>query len=508
MKSLLSRKFVIISCVMLIFLGGTQILKGELTDGVGIRNLEASYHTLLTVRALSESPASNHYYLPTVTLGSPEDKFISWGATIPTKTGDYVYTSFYSPSFLVAYGWFGITHLEPTLKNLSYLNSTIGALSAFLLLLLVFDVLVRVLEIPERRAAIISILSVMPALFSHEVMVSHGLVYWAQSLYQLFFVGLLYGLFQFSLSQERGRKKWEYIVLFLLFMGPLVEWTGFIFNLGLLISLFIFKKNTRQIRVFALKALLATLCAGFLILTHYIASTNLEMTVVAFIKRFLARSSKTGSFEELLLGYWQSYGLFLLIILGAMLMVFTQSYKEDLKLNFEKHKVLAFFALISLFPLLENVILLQHASQFSFDRLKFIVPFAVIFAWGCCRLERKRLYFFVGAFFLAIVQNQISYREHLKDLEDWRVIHSENLEFVKEIESAIEDLDPNGAHCIKYAANISVRGYMNLTIGQGIYEARDLEWLIANREDCIGVYIKAEKIYPDLPHYQTVEFVN
>jgi len=66
----------------------------------GAQNLEATYHVLLTVTALDESSAANHWYLPTVSLGGETNKHIPWGVTVPTKTGDYIYTSFTPPGFL------------------------------------------------------------------------------------------------------------------------------------------------------------------------------------------------------------------------------------------------------------------------------------------------------------------------------------------------------------------------------------------------------------------------
>ena len=66
----------------------------------GASNLEASYHVLLTMKALKASPAESHWFLPIVSLGNKLDKNISWGATVPTRKGDYIYTSFTPPGFL------------------------------------------------------------------------------------------------------------------------------------------------------------------------------------------------------------------------------------------------------------------------------------------------------------------------------------------------------------------------------------------------------------------------
>ena len=65
--------------------------------------MQASYHALLTARELGESGFEMHGFLPTVSLGREGDKGISWGATLPTKNGDMIYTSFLPPVFIAPY---------------------------------------------------------------------------------------------------------------------------------------------------------------------------------------------------------------------------------------------------------------------------------------------------------------------------------------------------------------------------------------------------------------------
>ncbi len=70
----------------------------EVKRGFGSRNLEASYHAILTAEALLRTPISQHWGLPLVSLGAANDKWIPWGATVATAHGDYVYTSFPWPA--------------------------------------------------------------------------------------------------------------------------------------------------------------------------------------------------------------------------------------------------------------------------------------------------------------------------------------------------------------------------------------------------------------------------
>jgi len=92
----------------------------------GSQNLEASYHVLITLNALNESDVTHHWYLPTISLGEEKDKHIAWGATIPTRTGDYVYTSFTPYGFLAPYFALKISGQNISLESLAFFNFVLG----------------------------------------------------------------------------------------------------------------------------------------------------------------------------------------------------------------------------------------------------------------------------------------------------------------------------------------------------------------------------------------------
>ena len=294
-----------------------HFFKGDLEDGVGVRNLEAPYHVLLTVEALRESPVSNHYLLPTVTLGQPEDKFISWGATVPTQTGDYVYTSFNSPGFILPYLWFEITGLEVSIQNLAYFNSIIGALVVLLLLALLFEYLTLFLHLSPIRASVITTMALIPAMFSQEVLVSHGLVYWVHSFYQFIFVATLYALFRwYKTDTQLGKRNWTLILVVLLFLGPFTEWTGFVFNIGLALVLITLSFKQKCLlpnaRKLALWVIGITALSGVVLVAHYALAVGFWPAVEAFQSRFFARSTSRGSILGLANGYYLSYGYLLI----------------------------------------------------------------------------------------------------------------------------------------------------------------------------------------------------
>jgi hypothetical protein len=88
----------------------------------GSENLEASYHVLLTLTALGRTSPADHLFLPLVSLDRASDKRISWGATLPTPSGDQIYTSFSAVGFAVPYLAFRLARVEPSLAGL--LSST------------------------------------------------------------------------------------------------------------------------------------------------------------------------------------------------------------------------------------------------------------------------------------------------------------------------------------------------------------------------------------------------
>ena len=116
----------------------------------------------------------------------------------------------------------------------------------------------------------------------------------------------------------------------------------------------------------------ATALAGLLVLLHYSLAAGLLPTLKAFARRFLARSPNNAHLTDFFTGYGLSFGLFLAavaIALGVLV------WKRK-SLNWPRSTTLLLVA--ASVPLLENLLLLQHATQFSFDRLKFIFPAALL----------------------------------------------------------------------------------------------------------------------------------
>ncbi|HEY9858118.1 MAG TPA: hypothetical protein V6D16_01330, partial [Candidatus Obscuribacterales bacterium] len=131
--------FVVILIASIAFLGSVFLRTSQFSITNDIQNLDASYHVLLTVKALSETSWSVHHGLPIVSLGELSDKYIPWGATVPDSQGNYYYTSFGSLGFLVPYIFFQVSGASLSLFNLMQFNLGIHYLGIVLLILLVWN---------------------------------------------------------------------------------------------------------------------------------------------------------------------------------------------------------------------------------------------------------------------------------------------------------------------------------------------------------------------------------
>lgn len=407
-----------------------QLRSAEFDSIDGAPNIIATYHTLLTITALDESPAAEHYFLPTVSLGRDIDKHIPWGATRPTSSGDFIYTNFYSPGYVAPYFWFKAWNLAITEHNLAVFNFVLGCLSTLILFLLL-NTLLRYNGFSPALAAMAAVAGCIISVFSREALLSNGVTYWCHSLWQPLFLGALLCFLQYQTSpSERGRKFSAAALLALAFVGPLTEWTGYIFNAGLIALLWVNGQKSSDSRTLAIKVLLITGLAMSLMLAHLILALGLRATIGALLARFVARNASSGSLAELIGGYGQSYGLFLI---GIVVILAIASFSRFHDASAARRNVTLSLLIASAAPLAENLLLLQHASMFSFDRLKFIAPSALLIA-------------------LAFASYKVTARIVLAGVL---------------ADDVLKEIDPA---CTVFASSFEVRGYANLLFHRGIHE--------------------------------------
>lgn len=467
----------------------------DFNDLAGAQNLEAPYHVLLTVTALNETKASNHWYLPTVTLGGDANKYISWGATVPTKTGDYIYTSFTPIGFLAPYFWFNVFELTPSIKNLAYFNYLLGTLSV----LTVFILLKNLLEFNGHIRSISlagALVGSTIAIFSRESLLSHGVIYWSQCLYQPLLIFTLYLFFKYisCTSNLTSRNNYAKALILAAFIGASTEWTGYIFNAGIIMLLLMKSPDFEIRRRLAIHITIVTALAAVLTIVHLGLAVGFESAVKALSHRFFARSSISGSFLALIQGYFLSYGLFIITIIGASIVIF---FKKLHKIRYTNQVILMVF-LAACIPLVENLLMLQHATQFSFDRLKFILPASIILAFSFAYYEVRGRIILSMLILASSLYGWKSYVADNKNHAEWKDINLNNKELAMEIAKKID------TRCATFSSNLGVRGYANLLFHRSIYEGKSLEQINEHNNKnntCASVFIEGSQVFPDLPKY-------
>lgn len=136
-------------------------------------NSDATWHTLLTIECYDETSASEHLFLPIVSLGSEDDKYIPWGDAIPDEKGNYYYTSFSSAGFFAAWLFIKIFRLPVAEGSLYIFNNVLLAISTVLLMWLLLMVYQK-----SRYRDLLCFLGCVAYIWSPELLHGLGIVYW------------------------------------------------------------------------------------------------------------------------------------------------------------------------------------------------------------------------------------------------------------------------------------------------------------------------------------------
>jgi hypothetical protein len=471
-----------------------NLRRHDFNNITGAQNLEATYHVLLTITALNESPIKNHWYLPSVSLGGDSNKHIPWGATVPTRTGDYIYTSFTPSGFLAPYFLFKIFDLETTIQNLAYFNFFLNCISTFILFSLLTQILTFNKHSPWTSVGG-ALIGCTISIFSREALQSHGIVYWSQSLYQSILIFFLFILFKyFTCKNEKDRKIYAIIAAIMALIGALIEWTGYIFNIGIIIILSLNIRKDLSSKVLAIQIFITSIIAGAITIIHYGFAVGFWPTISALFRSLLARSTLTGSFIGLLDGYKSSYGSFLLTMIVAFIISLFNKSKRTNKL--ERISWLMFG--LACIPLIENLIMLQHAIQFSFDRLKFIFPASIVLSFLFVRLGKIGKIAFLFLILFSSFYGYRDYRSSINSYSHWGAVNLKNINLKQKIQ------EKTNSECTIFSSNIAVRGYSNLLFHCGIYENTTIQesnQIMAKKNKCASVFLEGAWVFTDLPEY-------
>ena len=452
---------ILITTVAILLVISVSVIKYR-SDEVNYRNADATWHTLLTIEAYDETPISDHLFLPIVSLGGDDDKFIPWGATIPDENGNYYYTSFSSVGYFAPWLFMKIFRLEICEKSLYIFNSVLFAISAVLwgiFVLWIFD--------SEKEKIGVSVIGVITYVLTPELMHGMGIVYWHQSLMQVTLLAQIMAFWKIKEAQSKPAAKIFYILAFL---NPCIEWTGYVANMGFALAevLLNYKKDWKKAIVKAILLGLLTICSFGIFTGHYLLRVDVASFFSVLKARFIARNVSVPISLTVLFGSYLNSFLYLWILL-FILVIWNVVKKQSVEL---KHGVLM---MVLAFPIIENFIMKQHAFEYTYDRMKacFLLSFLI------CELIHQLLISYENKKMTPVIVAGLVITTGMCNLNAY--IHDEayiwKTSYQEENRQIAAYINKNYTDSVLGVENLPIRGYMNLLLGRGIYEGTNADAL-------------------------------
>lgn len=426
-------------------------------------NSDATWHELLTIECYDETPISQHLFLPIISMGDADDKWITWGATIPDSEGNYYYTSFSAASFFLGWLFLKIFHLPVSEMGLYIWNNVLLVISAVLLM--------RLLAIVYRNSRFKELLCLIGSIsyiWLPEILHGLGIVYWSQSVMQATLLMQIIFWYKHVYMDSRSS---GILFLAMTVVNPYIEWTGYVANVGFAIAeILSHRKDLKRGFRNAFQIGMLTVVSFGLFCLHYLLRVDRQAFFKALRDRFMARNVTTETLlTDVFGGYLKSF-LFLWLLL-LILVIWCMICKKQLEIG----NGLLLFVLS--FPIMENVVMKQHALAYTYDRMK--AAFVLIFL--VCEISRNLLENndkanikagIVALTALIAVMNLFSYVNDKRYI--WQVDYRERNQILADY---VTEQYPDAV----YICDSVIRGYMNLLYGRGIYEYKGIDqgWEIA-----------------------------
>lgn len=440
----------IAAVLLVVSVSGFKYKSGE----INYYNSDATWHTLLTIESYNETPISEHLFLPIVSLGDTDDKYIPWGATVLGNDGNYYYTSFSPAGYFLPWLFMKIFGLSVTEQGLYVFNTVLFILSTVLWTWFVYIVFKKKKCVP---AIVISMIGMFTYIFSSEIFHGMGMVYWHQSLMQ---VTLLIQIIAYYNTLEYGGKSAKAIFYLMALVNPYIEWTGYVANVGFALTEMIVYKKRGLGKACIIGVVTA---ASFVIFSvHYLLRINVHTFFEALKFRFMARNVATDvSLTDVFGGYFKSFMYLWLLLLCLMIWNIVKNKRIEIE-----HGILL---LVLVFPVLENVIMKEHAITYTYDRMKFIFFLSFLICELSYGLLKSALHDKINIIVGVLAGTIIVCGLNLK-------VYKENSSYVWEIDyrkdnQIIADyINENYSNSVLAINGWGIRGYMNLLFGRGIYE--------------------------------------
>ena len=316
----------------------------------------------------------------------------SLASGISNDNGDYYYVSYPPFSFLLAYAFFELFSLVPSLNMLSILNIFLQGITAYLLYLIVC-VLYK-----KRPNSVFypAIFSSAFYIFSTQSLWCHVYMYFADTLIQAIWSACL--LLSLIIFKRDGVNK-LYLLLALgsaIFLAVYTEWLGLLYAAILfLYSFYACAANKTYLRV-SLVVAVSTSLAVCLTLWQYSLIDGFQTFITASADKYMDRSGASQDslyflkidFLRLMNHYWRQHKAnFILILFLALITIslFTKSKRS----NISDHFFLISLATIPV--LLHHVAFLEFSSMHDFSTLKSLIPICLIISFLLSYIENLAL---------------------------------------------------------------------------------------------------------------------
>lgn len=429
-------------------------------------NSDATWHTLLTLKCYEETSSDVHKYLPIVSLGEKDDKGIPWGVTVPDDKGNYYYTSFSPAGYVFPYIFMKVFHLPISEKSLYIFNTLLFIISGILWMNFIKDVFSD-----SRHVHVLSFMAFITYVSSPEILHSQGMVYWHQSIMQVSLILQLWMYYNMCTKKTRLATIFFYILCVL---NPYIEWTGYVANVGFALVEFFRNCNNRKKGFVKLCSIaLLTMLSFLIFIGHYLLVIDMNAFFNALLARFTARNvSVSIGWLSMVNGYLKSfkYCWILVIVVVAWDIIKNKRILINNK----------FLLILLAFPLIENVIMKQHAYEYSFDRMKmiYVLSFLICMCANNLLNSSKSDIIKKSLIVLTVMIGILNFNSYLNDNTyiwdaDYRNSNKRIAAYINEhYDDAIISIENGG-----------VRGYLNMLFERGIYEWVSLSQAIGIAEE-------------------------
>ncbi len=331
---------------------------------------DATSHVLATCKSWENISSRYHCWLPTVTQDYGPSRFINnfGGASVMTRDGLNIYTSYPPGAFLFAYWYFKITHTGISVQGLRILGLLLHFASGALLVAIAVK-LTKCLNAVGKPHGATLVSLVVVWIFHPETMRSFTVSYWGQQVNQV----LLPLAAILLLGKGRNARIIAWIVLLL---ACFVEYSALCAAVAAgIYHSFIYYRFRRREDLFSSTMFLVLPVASIALILFWF---SLKMPVTEYLSHLVERagvnSSVSGTRAPLAILYW----IAIVSVPLALSSIFRKSDFSWLRLAGRESKAFprshhAFTALALLGgACLENIVMAHHVQAYPYDTLKIL----------------------------------------------------------------------------------------------------------------------------------------